>query len=647
MVGKREDAMSYQNKGAKINIRLLAILLLVTVAIGMSLYAARQIGRSILSKASLTAGEAAFAREDWRAAARDFREYLGRNSDDVAILEKYAKAVLSVRPLEAPGITGAISAYRRVIQLDPRHDAACEALARLYIGTENFEELACVARTRLEHDPGDRAAPLWLAEALARLNKTQEARDTLSEFIEGLEAIPDRCAEYVQACVQMSRIASQDRSPEAQTTALGWLNKAVSYAPDSVEAIAHRARFYRQTRDIPGLSEERRLSLACRDLEAADALGTDNPRIRLFLGAEWMACGALDRAAAQLRAIESLPRERLKEHFFDVDDWAVARFLFAAELAMRRGAATEGVSLADAVLKTLQERRHRVQALPSAVQLYVAGGKVPQARRCLDEYLDIQYTLEGQAQSKWRPAYLRALVARAEDKPYAVIDALQPFAMTDASRPELWRLLAEAYSRTDQARWAVGALGSNPNHPALLLARGKSELALGNPQAAVELARLDLASSLYQAGNADRAEVLYREMLDQHPNDARALNDLAWILQERHCRYGDALELANKGLNLAPGNVYLLDTRGTILSNMPDRLADAKSDFERIVELSSSDVGRQARTLLQLGRVCVKLNDFAAARQHLSDALELDRKANVLTEDERSEITNIVQHGGT
>lgn len=129
-------------------------------------------------------------------------------------------------------------------------------------------------------------------------------------------------------------------------------------------------------------------------------------------------------------------------------------------------------------------------------------------------------------------------------------------------------------------------------------------------------ARLDLASSLYQAGRTDRAEAIHREMLARRPNDVRVLNDLAWILQERRHRYGDALALANEGLGLAPGNVYLLDARC------------------------------KARALLKLGRVCVKLNGLTGARQHLNDAAEIDREANVLTQDERSEITGIVRHSG-
>jgi tetratricopeptide (TPR) repeat protein len=156
-------------------------------------------------------------------------------------------------------------------------------------------------------------------------------------------------------------------------------------------------------------------------------------------------------------------------------------------------------------------------------------------------------------------------------------------------------------------------------------------------------ARVGLASTLYQTGDAERAKEIYRELLKQNPNDVRVLNDLAWVLQEHDRSYDAALEMANKGLSLAPNDLHLLDTRGTILTNMADRLADARSDFRRLVELSPPDSDRKAKALLQLGRVCAKLNDAAEARQRLQEALRLDEKLNVFTPDERSEITQIVQ----
>jgi tetratricopeptide (TPR) repeat protein len=489
------------NRCAKINVKVLIIVILVTGAVGVSLFAARQVRRSILSKMDLEAGTAAFEKQDWSAAYKHFLEYLGRNPDDVEILKKCAKARLSVRPLEADALMWAISAYRRVMQLAPRDEVAYDQLAILYSGTGNFEELAYIARTRREHDPNDREAPLLLADALVRLNKSQEARTTLEKLIGELKALPDKHVEYVRACGQMSNIAGSDDTPAAKAEALEWLKKAVDYAPESVEALANRARFYRGTPNISGLSDEGRLALARKDLEAADALGTEDPRIRLFLGTEWMEGGKLDRAAAELQAAESLPQQTLEKHFFDIRGWDAARFSFAMELAIRKGTAMEGAPLADEALAVLTEKRHRAQVLPSAIQLYVAAGKAPEARRCLDEYLDALRTQQGTAESQFRLAYLQALVAKAEERPYAVIDALQPVVVSDVSSPVLWRLLAEAFIRTDQTRRAVAALTRYlryyPEDPQITLQLAREYSKLGDWNKAFEAARI--TESLNQA----------------------------------------------------------------------------------------------------------------------------------------------------
>ena len=450
--------MVYRNRCAKINVKVLVIVILVTVAVGVSLFAARQVRRSILSKMDLEAGTAAFQKQDWPAAYKHFQEYLGRNPDEVEILKKYAKARLSIRPLEAAHIGGAISAYRRVMQLAPLDQDAYDQLTTLYAGTGNFDELAYIARIRLSQDPNDKKAPLLLAEALVHLNKSPEAQTTLEKLIGQLGALPDKYIEYVRACGQMSSIAVSDGSPGAKAKALEWLNKAVDYDPESVEALASRARFYRVTPNIPTLSDEERLARARKDLEAADTLGTKDPQIRLFLGTEWMEHRELDRAAAELQAAENLPQETLEKRFFDIHNWEAAKFAFALELAIRTGDITEGVALADKALTELTEKRHRIQLLPSVIPLYVAAGKALEARRCLDEYLDALRIQQVTAESRFRLAYLQALVANVEDRPYAVIDALQPVVVNEAAGPVLWRLLAEAYSRTGQARRAIAAL---------------------------------------------------------------------------------------------------------------------------------------------------------------------------------------------
>ena len=53
---------------------------------------------------------------------------------------------------------------------------------------------------------------------------------------------------------------------------------------------------WRRVSDANEATKRASRTLARRDLEAADALGTDDPRLRYSLGVEWMLLGDLDRS---------------------------------------------------------------------------------------------------------------------------------------------------------------------------------------------------------------------------------------------------------------------------------------------------------------------------------------------------------------
>ena len=485
--------MINRNIYAKVNVKVLIILILVTAAIGISLFTARHVRRRFLSKMDFNAGQAAFEQKDWPEAFKKLRSYLSRDPDNIEILKKYAKAALSIRPINTEAIPGAIGAYRRVIQLAPLDEIAYEKLAMLYTGIGNFEELAYIAGMRIDNVPDDRKAPLWKAEALFRLHKTDEARDELNKLINDLDALrPEKhIEEYVQACAMMSRIILDNNNTiEAKKQALAMLDKAVEYSPESAEAMVTRARFYREAPEISSMSRQ----LARKDLETADALGAENPRIHLSLGVEWIAHGELKLAAAKLKFIESLPQETLEEYFLDLEEWTVTKFLFASQLAVQNKAATEAVSLVDEVLTALKEKGHRARVLPTAIMLYVGANRVSDANECLDEYVDTIYTQQGQSERRQQLAYLQALVARGQSNSYGVINALQPFAAGDASSPDVLRMRAEAFTRTNQTRRAINALIQylrfRPQDPEMTMQLVKEYMKLRDWNKAFETAQL-------------------------------------------------------------------------------------------------------------------------------------------------------------
>ncbi|MEJ2704368.1 MAG: tetratricopeptide repeat protein [Sedimentisphaerales bacterium] len=319
----------------------------------------------------------------------------------------------------------------------------------------------------------------------------------------------------------MSDIEDTQDTHNAKTNALDWLEKAVNAenAPESAKAkaLAYRSGFYRKAAQSFSMSEQWRvlkralqdaneadissetvqdqlLALAREDLDNASRLEVKDPRVYLFLTAEWIAHDELEQAEAKLRAADHLSQETIEKYYLDVNDWTVARFLLASDLALRRGVNAEDISLVDDVLTALREPRRRIRVLPAAIRLYVSGGRISNARNCLDEYTKAVLTQQEVEDSKLNRAYLQALVAKAEDRLYTIIDVLRPIVVSETSRPELWRLLAEAYTRTDQSRRAIDALKKylrlRPNDSKMTLQLAKEYIKLQDWNRAFETARL-------------------------------------------------------------------------------------------------------------------------------------------------------------
>lgn len=488
--------MRQTSRCAKVNVKVLVIVIVVTVALGVSLVVARQVRRRILSRMDFEAGTAAFEKGDWVNAYKHLLEYLGRNPDDIDILKKYAEARLSVRPSEPAHLGAAVGAYRRVIQLDPNDQTAYEKLATIYSARGAFEELVYIAGKRLEHEPNDAKASLWQSEALMRLNRLPEARETLGKLIERLESDPQQRIEYVRACAQMSSLELAGGTPEGQTSALGWLSKAVDRFPQSAEALASRARFYRLA-DLPGMSATQRRELAREDLAAADQHGTDDPQVRLFLAREWMAHGEYDKVSAELEAADGLPEAAIAERYFDRDTWVVDRYDVASELALRKGTLAEGAAMTDAVFAKLESPGYRLAMYPNAIRLYVGVGDDPnvaKAAQYLKEYEEVLQARQQAGQAKPELAFLKALVARARGNSYAVIEALQPLVVAGTAPPEFLRLLAEAFTRTEQTRRAVETmrryLQNRPQDLGVLVQLTRDCMRLQDWTAALETAQL-------------------------------------------------------------------------------------------------------------------------------------------------------------
>ena len=314
--------MKRANRPARINVKALVILVLVVCLLAGGAAVGYKVRKRIVVQRALTAGKAALETENWEAACKHLRIYLSKHPGDATMLARYAEANLSVRPTEAKHVRAALGAYRRLLRDKPGDDDISERLARLYLRVGNLNEAAYICRQRLEADPTDPDAAFILGQALTGQRKHDDAADVLRRLV---EEHPDQ----VKAHGLLSTLAMEEDSVSAAETAEQWLNRAVEANPQSAEARVQRARFRR----IVGHD----LTAAREDLEAAEALQTDDPRVPLMLAEEWMNLGEFDRAQTQLEALKHIDAKSLAAHDVDPDDLMLAEFLARGRLILLGG----------------------------------------------------------------------------------------------------------------------------------------------------------------------------------------------------------------------------------------------------------------------------------------------------------------------
>jgi tetratricopeptide (TPR) repeat protein len=475
-------------------------ILITTGVIGVLLvagaFAGWKVRKGLMVRAALAEGSAAYEHADWETARKMLGRYLSAHPDDVEVLAKYAHAQLSISPLPQANVSQAMSAYRRLLRVQPQDDAAFRRLALLYELTGDFTELAQIAAKRLEIAPNDPQASLAAAKALYYRQKSDDARTALEQLVGQLGSRSDGRSELVEACWLLSSLAAgsiKSGGDEASAAeARRWLDQAVAEDPNSALALAQRAALLRvlaeRTQRTPSAAE---LEAAQDDLKKAQTLAIDDPHVYLLLSEEWLALGKFDEAAAQLEAAKHVDSQTVQEYVVDPDDWRAAQFIQAAKLTLLSGVAEDGVRLAAQTLEEFKDRPQRRQILPLTVELFVAGRRLSEAHASLDEYLEAAKLLPTTAERAEQAAYLQAVVARADGGPYRVIELLEPLADRPGARALVRGMLAEAYSQTGQtARLAK------------TLSQGAAERALSP-----DLARL-LARSYLQQGAWTQAQAV-------------------------------------------------------------------------------------------------------------------------------------------
>jgi tetratricopeptide (TPR) repeat protein len=165
-------------------------------------------------------------------------------------------------------------------------------------------------------------------------------------------------------------------------------------------------------------------------------------------------------------------------------------------------------------------------------------------------------------------------------------------------------------------------------------------LVLQNNPASAEAMSL-LAIVMEMTGRSTDSAELYQKLLELNPKNLIAINNLSWILCERQGRYQLALELADKGLKLAPDYLDLIETRGVIYYRLGE-FNKAVEDLTKCIELYPESTPQSTVAKFHLARVLAELGQKNEALKYTKQALELEEKTQALSPTELTEAKSLL-----
>jgi len=597
---------------ARINLKVLIITgAIVAILVGGAFFG-RKIRRQVMVQRALAEGQAAYQAGDWETARVMLGRWIGAHPNDKDVLVAFAEAELSVRPLQRDNINRAASAYRRVLRIEPANEGAFGRLSRIYEGSDNFGELDYIARRRIEALPGDVGALLARAKAAAFRQEFDEARTLLNKITSGPAMRERGRPEYTEACLLLSSLAVQEVTPGGdahwEQEARDWLDRAVEYDPDSPLPLVQRAALGRLLSNrIRRDATEAELARAKEDLETAEQLQTRDPRVPLALAQEWTNHREFDRAAAQLDIAEHFAPEAIAGRFVDPADWTVQWFILKATLCLLSEKREEGVGLAESVLGTLGDRPQRTLVLPAAVELFLAGDRVDEARASLDELLDRSKLLPTNPGREARIAYLQAVLAWADEQPHRVIDILEPLADRFGPESNAHALLAQAFARIGQPGRTITTLSKSAT--------------VARP----DMARLAAVSHLAQGDWAGADDVLN----NQQPAEDEDLETRVLRLASKiGLAYQRGLPAAQETLATAERELKLLRAAHpdyVVIRLLLAAIAETRGDLnlaETELKTAVAECDRPLQALLPLATLQAKQKRFTDARSTFQTACD-------------------------
>ena len=204
------------------------------------------------------------------------------------------------------------------------------------------------------------------------------------------------------------------------------------------------------------------------------------------------------------------------------------------------------------------------------------------------------------------------------------------------------RVRARIETNKDQAKIALSAanrLASQPQREAREHAEVLYRLLLKNDPENTQVLN-DFGQFLHQTKRFDESARLFEKIIEIDPQRITAINNLSWIMAAELKNYDNALELAMRGLDIEPEYPDLLDTRGLIYFQKGDYKKSVQ-DYEHCLSLYHDLHPSQASVYLRLAQALAALDRKDQARLRLEKAHALNQDTQTLTQIEIQQLNHL------
>jgi len=501
---------------------------------------------------------------------------------------------------------GAESVLTKAIQDFPKSADALVILGRFYAGQNNAVEAERRFRQAISVDPNHGAAVLNLATLLYQTGRKQDAEPffkRLSSFSD--KALQPAYANYLfqegrrdEALKEVERLVKQDPDDRVARTRLVAAYQSAGRLPDGQKLLSDALK--KNQKDLDALLQRGELYIqagkyaeAEADLNSVLRLKPDAPEIHYALSKLYQARGGSIRQREELTAAlrlnplllqirlelaASLIRDKAAQAALDTLDQApedqkrtvaiIEQRNWAFLSTKQSAEARKGVDLG------LAKARTPDLLLQDAI-LKIDFKRYPEARQSLREIL-------GKNPEDLRA--LRTLVGSymAQNQLRVAVNEVRAYAVAHPKSADvqyfLGNLLLQTGDRTQAKQALATAKAINPNYAPADMSLAQIDLLESNWKDARQELTTILSTKgenpfarqwlgMLEAAAGDKAAAIadFRKVIQLQPDNAKALNNLAFLLVETGDRTEEPLKFAERAKELEPDNPDFEDTLGWVL----------------------------------------------------------------------------------